>query len=477
MRPLEIIIVLLNLVVLVGLYISLPGPRRAFRYLPAALVIVTLIHLIVEHYRWQMVPSYAMTVVSFLLSLPNLIKGTEQNPARSAWAFVAGGFTFLFWLIAVTLPIILPVPRMPPLPGPYSVGSVLYDWTDVTRPETYSSEPNTKREVMVQIWYPARPTADGQTMPLLDNFDVAIPGFAHTLKLPSFMLEHLRLVTTHTYSGAPIRDDRAPYPVVIVSHGYTGYRNEAFHQMEVLASSGYVVVAIDHPYASAFTVFADGRVALNYAEVLPPAGRTEPGDQELREKLDAVVSADQRFVLDQLELLNAGQLDARFTGTLDLQHIGVMGLSLGGGVTAWTCKVDARCKAGLAMDGWYEPLPQDILAEPLRVPFMFMQSETQMWKMDNLARLDGLYRNVNAPAYHLKFAGVLHQDFSDYPLLTPLSAPLMIERGTLDGKRTVAVIDAYMLAFFDRYLKNQPSSLLNGPSSDYPEVQFESHSP
>ena len=108
---------------------------------------------------------------------------------------------------------------------------------------------------------------------------------------------------------------------------------------------------------------------------------------------------------------------------------------------------------------------------------MFMQSETQMWKMDNLARLDALYQGVNAPAFHLRLAGVLHADFGDYPLLSPLSAPLMYERGTLNGERTLHVVDAYILAFFNQYLKNQPSPLLNGPTPDYPEVQFESHSP
>jgi hypothetical protein len=154
-----------------------------------------------------------------------------------------------------------------------------------------------------------------------------------------------------------------------------------------------------------------------------------------------------------------------------------MGLSLGGGATVWTCKLDPRCKAGLSMDGWYEPLPADILARPLPQPFMFMQSETQMWEMDNLGRLDQLYQNVHAPAYHLKLAGVLHDDFSDYPLLTPLSAPLMHERGTLNGKRTVYVINSYMLAFFDQYLKDQPSPLLAGPSGDFPEVKFDTRSP
>jgi predicted dienelactone hydrolase len=330
---------------------------------------------------------------------------------------------------------------------------------------------------MVQIWYPAQRMADWETIPYLDNFDVAIPAFADFLKMPSFTLEHLRLAQTHSYGDAPIRNDGAPYPIVIYSHGYQGYRNASFNQMEALASSGYIAVAIDHPYASSFTVFSDERVVFNNPDFLPPAGRDQPGDQEAREKMQAMIVADQRFVMDQLELLNDGKLDPRFARKLDLQRIGLTGVSLGGGATVWTCQVDDRCKAALIQDGWYEPMPDTVIAERLHQPFMFMQSETQMWKMDNLARLDALYQGVNAPAFHLKLAGVLHIDFGDYPLLSALSAPLVYERGTLNGQRTLHVVDAYILAFFNQYLKNQPSPLLNGPSPDYPEVQFESHSP
>jgi hypothetical protein len=71
---------------------------------------------------------------------------------------------------------------------------------------------------------------------------------------------------------------------------------------------------------------------------------------------------------------------------------------------------------------------------------------------------------------------VRHYDFGDYPLLTPLSA-MLPERGTLNGARTLQVVDAYILAFFDTYLKNQPAPLLNGGSGNYPEVQFEARLP
>ncbi|MGB8645187.1 MAG: hypothetical protein WCF84_08110 [Anaerolineae bacterium] len=473
MRLLEIVILLLNLVALSTVFFLLPPSLHWLRFLPAVIVVITLVHLIVEQYRWQMVPSYVLTAALFLLALPGLLQGTDNLPVRGALAAVAGGVGFLWWLVAVALPIVLPVPVLPTPPGPYAIGSVLYDWTDATRPETYSSDPNARRELMVQIWYPAQPPSDARTIPLLDNFDVALPAFANFLKMPPFALDHLRLVRTHTYGDAPIRNDGTPYPIVIYSHGYTGYRNASFNEMEALASSGYIVVAIDHPYASAFTVFSNGHAVLNDPAILPPTGRNQPGDQAMREKLQATVVADERFVMDQLQRLNAGQLDARWAGKLDLQRIGLTGVSLGGGAMVWACQLDARCKAGLVQDGWYEPLPAAMVSAPLRQPFMFMQSETTMWKMDNLARLDTLYQGAGGPAFHLKLAGVLHDDFGDYPLLTPLGA-LLPERGALNGERTVHIVDAYLIAFFDKYLKNQPSSLLNGPSRDYPEVQFES---
>ena len=477
MRPLEVLIVLLNLIALLLVYLPARFQQRWLRYWPAALVVITLAQLLLEQYRWQMVPAYLMAAVLFLRTLPSLLRNSGLPAARGAGAFIAGGCAGVGWLITLALPLLLPVPRVPPPPGPYAVGSVVYDWTDRTRAETYSSDPQAKREVMVQIWYPAQPAAAATPLPLLDHADVALPMLAQSLGLPPFALDHLRLIQTHTYGDAPLRNEGAPYPVVVVSHGYTGYRDEAITEMEALASAGYIAVAIDHPYASAFTVFANGRVLVNDPQMLPPAGRNQPGDQTMREKLDAVMSADQRFVLDQLQLLNAGKLDARFAGKLEMQRIGLMGVSLGGGAIVWTCRVDPRCTVGLALDGWYEPLPQTIMADPLRQPFMFMQSETNMWKMDNFARLNQLYQSVTAPAYHLKLAGVLHRDFSDYPLLSPLSAPWLPERGTLNGARTVAVIDAYMLAFFDQYLQQRPASLLNGPSRDYPEAQFASHAP
>ncbi|TAK13120.1 MAG: hypothetical protein EPO32_06260 [Anaerolineae bacterium] len=476
MRTLEVLILLLNVVALVALYLPRRAALRGLAYLPAVTVIVMLAHLGVEGYRWQMVPAYLLTAALFLLSLRRMRNRGDVPPARGALAFAAGGLAAVVWVAAAALPIILPVPRLPQPPGPYAVGSVLYHWMDTTRDEVYSTEPDDSREMMVQIWYPADVTADARTVPFLDNFDVALPAFAAFLEVPPFVLEHLQLVDTHSYADVPASGGESSYPVVIYSHGYKSYRTASIAQMEALASSGYIAVAIDHPYSAAFTVFPDGRVALNDPDLLPPDGRMEPGDQEAREGLQGTMVADVQFVLDQLQRLNEGGLESPLAGKLDLERVGLTGVSTGGGAILWACQIDARCKAGLVQDGWYEPIPEALVTQPLRQPFLFMQSETDMWMMDNLARLDGLYVESAAPAFHLSLTGVQHYDFGDYPLLSPVNS-LLPEHGTMEGKRTVAMINAYLLAFFDQYLKGEPSVLLAGPSAEYPEVGFEGREP
>ena len=44
--------------------------------------------------------------------------------------------------------------------------------------------------------------------------------------------------------------------------------------------------------------------------------------------------------------------------------------------------------------------------------------------------------------------------------------------GKLDPDRRERIMTAYVLGFFDTYLKNQPSPLLDGPSTEFPEVSI-----
>jgi len=47
----------------------------------------------------------------------------------------------------------------------------------------------------------------------------------------------------------------------------------------------------------------------------------------------------------------------------------------------------------------------------------------------------------------------------------------------IDAQRVILIQNVYYLAFFDKHLKDLASSLLDGPSFNYPEVAFRSHHP
>jgi hypothetical protein len=70
--------------------------------------------------------------------------------------------------------------------------------------------------------------------------------------------------------------------------------------------------------------------------------------------------------------------------------------------------------------------------------------------------------------YHLQIAGARHMSFSDAPLIAPENYANI----SIDAKRATQIANAYILAFFDRFLRGRPSPLLDG-APVFPEVTFE----
>ena len=79
--------------------------------------------------------------------------------------------------------------------------------------------------------------------------------------------------------------------------------------MEDLASHGYVVAALDHPYDDVAFRLSDGRIV---KEATRPSGG-EKLLQYQRERVN-VRAQDVRFVLDQLSRIVQGEFDTPFRG-------------------------------------------------------------------------------------------------------------------------------------------------------------------
>ena len=84
-----------------------------------------------------------------------------------------------------------------------------------------------------------------------------------------------------------------------------------------------------------------------------------------------------------------------------------------------------------------------------------------------------VYESTASPAYLVSVADTAHYNFSDFTLVSPLASALGFS-GPIDGDQMIRIQIAYSLAFFDRHLKDLPGALLDGASTEFPEVLIES---
>ena len=94
------------------------------------------------------------------------------------------------------------------------------------------------RPLKIEVWYPAEITSDSEELIQYDE----VMGNANTPDRP---------IIPFTFLGRAIRNAKPvlsdePYPLIIVSHGYTGSRYLMTYLTENMASKGYVVVSVDH---------------------------------------------------------------------------------------------------------------------------------------------------------------------------------------------------------------------------------------
>ena len=458
MRLIEILILVCCLLLLVWPLLRRAGPSW-LKWLSATAVLLVILHLIIEGYRWQMVPAYGL-----IAGLAAWMLFQRKMP-------IIVGIGGIIWLIvAAALPVLLPVPQPLAPTGPYAVGTAVYHLTDPSRDEFYTDSPADKRELMVQIWYPAQPPQPGIKPALyLEDIAVAGPVIARRLDLPAFLLDHLNLAYSHSFPKAAIMHEDVAYPVIIFSHGLNGFRNQNTTLVQELASYGYVVAAIDHTYANAFTVFPDGRVTFYEPAIFSDAPLDPPRNSNTLVK---VWAQDMAFVLDQM----AGwqeEAGNRFNGRLDLNHIGVFGHSTGGGAAAEFCLTDSRCTAGLGLDAWVEPV-SDAVQDGLLRPFIFIQADRWQSNSDHTnSTLARAIYEAGTDSYLLIVAGAAHYDFTDLPLFSPLTPQLGLS-SDIPSRKMATMLNAYASSFFDLYLKGENSELLAG-TAVYPEITFNHH--
>lgn len=501
MRPLEILLSLTNLLTFCLLTIPLSDFFWLRTWAPIALLIA-LGQVWVEGPRWQIVPAYVLAGLFCLVwLLQNIVPAGWPIGQPLIHRLVIGlgvGLGVLGLMVAVILPIMLPVFRFPKPSGPYAIGTVTYHWVDADRPEVFSIDPNAQRELMVQIWYPAKRDPSAPRAPYLQEADAVAGALAQLHKFPDFSLKHLKYVTTNAVEAAPVAADQPSYPVLIFLEGFTGYRQLNTFQVEALVSHGYIVVGIDQPGAAAAVMFPDGhQIAITdrFAQIdllidqsLTPLEKAPQfNGRSFKDGIIPYFAQDVSFTLDQLAALNTTDPQHILARKLDLQHMGVFGMSLGGIVSAEACLQEPRLKACLIMD---VAMSADVVQQGLQQPSMWITRPAATMRLERekaggwaekdieqtQTTMRTVYNNLPGAGYFVQAPGMFHIDLTDLDLLSPLF-PRIGFSGPIGAQRAHEIINAYSVAFFDKHLKDRAAALLDGPAEQYAEVIFEARRP
>lgn len=359
MRTFEMALILIDLLALALARRKLPALARLG--MAAAGLGVLAAHGVWEGPRWQMAPAYLLTV---LLAGTTLVGPRGRARTPKVLRAVAAGLALLGLGASAYLAYALPVFRLPAPTGSYAVGVEYLHLVDAARSDPFLAGAGQPRELMVKVYYPAKADDARPYLPYFGGSGELLRRFAAGYGMPAFLFEPLARVETHAKAGLPLASQPHSYPLVLFLHGAGTSMEVHTAQCEDLASHGYLVAAIDHPYVSAATVFP-GRTVTHH-QATADFDTPEPA-----EVITRIMAEDAQFVLGALAEMNAGQRASIFQGRINLEQTGVIGHSVGGAAAYDLALHDPRVKAAVNLDGVVYVTPPSLSAAP---PFLMLAS-------------------------------------------------------------------------------------------------------
>jgi len=351
--------------------------------------------------------------------------------------------------------------------GQYNIGVTTLtfihrDQLDIVKQKPGQPVPRYDRPLTCEVWYPAQLATGQQASGEYKNVVIRDP----TVKV--------------TLYGKAVRDaapnrSGAPYPLVIISHGYPGNRFLLSHLGENLASKGYVVVSIDH---------TDSTYSDQASFVSTLYNR----------------SLDQLFVLQSMADLNIQDKGTGLAGVINADLTALIGYSMGGygvintlggglsaaivsnptfspdkilsarqaGTPEYLATLDPRIKAGIAIAPWgmnYGFWDAEGL-KGLKTPLFFMAGSKDATAGYSPGSHTIFELAVNADRYFLTFENGSHNAAAPMPapkeVLTKDSPASKVATHYLDAVwdtvRMNNIAQHFATAFLAKYLKADPDA-------------------
>jgi dienelactone hydrolase len=411
------------------------------------LAVVLIAQLMVEGWRWQVLPAYAATLL--VAATPSL---SGVGAPALFWSAAAG-----FGLLAVSVMSCLVFPFAEPQAprGPFAVGLTTIPVTVQRPPDVGPYE--LKAVPQVQLWYPAQ--AQGR--------QAGLTSLLARRAAARFRAEPAAPAS----ADALVAQAGQKFPVVIYFDGWPEDRTQNITLLLELASRGFAVASV--------TYQGIGRPMVDYSSA---AGFEH--SVQLDHSRARLHARDAIAVLDTLSRL-AGEPGNGFAQRLDTQHAGMLGFSFGGAIAAEASRLDSRIQAAVNLDGrhWGEALERGV-----EKPYMFICEELSMPSAADLASTDPMTRyearldrldysqlaaNLQAQGgVRVTIAGTAHMNFTDRALRSPLRR--FTGAGPIDARRAQEIIRTFVVEFFSRYAVPGQPPPLDSPWPHFPEVRLQS---
>ncbi|WP_241747072.1 alpha/beta hydrolase family protein [Lysinibacillus sphaericus] len=324
----------------------------------------------------------------------------------------------LAFALALSPIIIFPQHPSPKVTGEYEVATATDTYVDKNRIEEFTDNGD-NRFVNVEFWYPKN--ADGT------------------------------------------------YPLLVFSHGAYGIKTSNSSTYTELASHGYVVVSIDHPYHSFYTRSEDGTVVMinsDFSHEVTNMNKGVYSNEEmynLIQKWMKLRTDDMNFVIDTI-LKKSNNDNNSLYQQIDTEKIGVFGHSMGGAASVRLGRERNDISAVVNIDApffselVYKKEMNDFVAsnKDFTTPLLNIYSD-DVWRQleSNTIYIANNKKNEHfKEAYTVHFQGAKHLSLTDLPLFSPILANI-IQGGKADIDRSYCIEteNELILKFFDFELK------------------------
>ncbi|KAL7944913.1 Alpha/Beta hydrolase protein [Trichoderma barbatum] len=349
-------------------------------------------------------------------------------------------------LLSVTRAVLVPGPT-----GPYAVAVKELPLADTSREDPLDPTGKSKnRRLLVSLYLPvdkSRRACPTVTVPYMNPPVAASYGQqAAQVGLPDtfydiFQMEFCDLKKLSPCGQASNKNKK--YPLILFDPGFEESRLIYGVMARSLASHGYAVVTIDHPFEAPAVQFPDGTVIEGVD--------MDPSDPLVLPTVLKVRTDDITFIINQFENQKIMKpLLADFPGTIDHSQLAIWGHSFGGATAASVIHADKRVLGGLDLDGM---LVDPILSTNIAKPFILVGHEDHeagdpSWNQ--------FWPRLKGKRMEFAIANTLHGAFKDDLMLLSsvkvsagIKGAIQQALGSIDPHQLDKDLNGILVAFFD----------------------------